>query len=144
MSSVSSINSNALNTGPNNPVLPTQTLTQADFLKLLVTQMTSQDPLNPQSSLDSITQMAQFSALQENQTMEGDMARLNATSLIGQTVAVQDSQGNNLSGVVSGVQVSSGTPQVVINGMPYDLNEIVSVMPTPLTTAGSPTPTPTP
>lgn len=143
MSSVSTINSNTVNTGPNDPVMPTQTLTQADFLQLLVTQMTSQDPLNPESSLDSITQMAQFSALQENQTMEGDMARINATSLIGQTVTVQDSQGNTTGGVVSGVQVNSGTPQIVINGMPYDLSDIVSVTPTPLTTPATPS-SPTP
>ena len=49
---------------------PPQTLDQADFLNLLVTQMSSQDPLNPESDTDFAAQLAQFSSLQETQNME--------------------------------------------------------------------------
>jgi flagellar basal-body rod modification protein FlgD len=124
--------------------LPTQTLSQADFLQLLVTQLSAQDPMNPQSNLDSIAQMAQFSALQESQTTETDMARLNATALIGQTVSVQNTDGTTANGVVSGMQVNSGTPQIVINGMPYDLTQIMSVTPTPVTPTSPASTTQTP
>jgi flagellar basal-body rod modification protein FlgD len=48
-----------------------QTLNQADFLQLLVTQMSSQDPLNPESDTDFAAQLAQFSSLQATQTMTG-------------------------------------------------------------------------
>ena len=53
--------------------VPIQTLGQNDFLKLLVTQMTSQDPLNPQKDTDFIAQMAQFSSLEQSKTMASDV-----------------------------------------------------------------------
>jgi flagellar basal-body rod modification protein FlgD len=40
-----------------------QTLGQADFLRLLTTQLTMQDPLEPQDNQAMLAQMAQFSAL---------------------------------------------------------------------------------
>jgi flagellar basal-body rod modification protein FlgD len=41
----------------------TQTLGQADFLKLLTTQLSQQDPLEPTDNKEMLAQMAQFSAL---------------------------------------------------------------------------------
>lgn len=40
-----------------------QSLGQADFLKLLTTQLTMQDPLAPADNKEMLAQMAQFSAL---------------------------------------------------------------------------------
>jgi flagellar basal-body rod modification protein FlgD len=120
--------------GATTPVLPQQTLGQADFLKLLVTQMTSQDPLNPQSGTDFVAQMAQFSTLQSSQVMQSDMATLQANSLIGRTVSVTSAGSPQTAGVVSAVQIQSGTPQVVVNGQTYDLSDIVAIVPTPITT----------
>lgn len=40
-----------------------QSLGQADFLKLLTTQLTMQDPLEPTDNKEMLAQMAQFSAL---------------------------------------------------------------------------------
>src|ERR1700749_427464 len=112
-----------------------QTLNQADFLKLLVTQMTSQDPLNPQSDTAFAAQLAQFSALQQSQTMTTDMQTLQANSLIGRTVSVTDAtNGASSTGVVSSVQVASGVPDVVVNGAPYDLSLITAITPTATTT----------
>jgi flagellar basal-body rod modification protein FlgD len=123
-------------------VTPTgsSTLNQADFLKLLVTQMTSQDPLNPQSDTAFAAQLAQFSALQQSQTMTTDMQGLQANALIGQTVTVVSStnSGQSSSGVVTGVQMSSGTPDIVVNGQMYDLSQIAAISPTTTTTTTSP------
>lgn len=41
----------------------TQSLGQADFLKLLTTQLSNQDPLAPTDNQAMLAQMAQFSAL---------------------------------------------------------------------------------
>ncbi len=41
----------------------TQSLGQADFLRLLTTQLAQQDPLKPADNKDMLAQMAQFSAL---------------------------------------------------------------------------------
>jgi flagellar basal-body rod modification protein FlgD len=108
------------------------TLNQADFLKLLVTQMTSQDPLNPESDTDFAAQLAQFSALQEATTMAGDMATMQASSLIGSTVSVQSATNSNqeTTGVVTAVDMSSGSPEIQVNGQLYALSQILSISPT--------------
>ena len=109
-----------------------QSLNQADFLKLLVTQMTSQDPLNPQSDTAFAAQLAQFSALQQSSNMATDMSSLQANSLIGRTVTVSSATNGDQqdSGVVSGVSINSGTPQILVNGQLYSLNQISSISPT--------------
>jgi len=118
---------------------PSQTLNQADFLKLLVTQMTSQDPLSPTSDTQMAAQMAQFSALQSSQNTETDIEGLQANALIGQTVSVT-STGSPQTGVVSSVQMQSGSaPQIIVNGQAYTLSQLAAIFPT-ASTAASTTP----
>jgi len=113
------------------------TLNQADFLKLLVTQMTSQDPLNPESDTDFAAQLAQFSSLQEATTMAGSMSTMQASSLIGSTVSVSSSTNSYqaTSGVVTAVDMSSGSPEIQVNGQLYALSQILSISPTSTTAA---------
>jgi flagellar basal-body rod modification protein FlgD len=108
---------------------PSSTLTQANFLQLLVTQMTSQDPLSPVSNTDMAAQMAQFSALQTAQATDGDVKVLQANTLLGRTVTVTATGGTQASGQVSSVQFQAGTPQIVVNGLTYALNQITSISP---------------
>jgi flagellar basal-body rod modification protein FlgD len=111
---------------------PSQTLTQANFLQLLVTQMTSQDPLNPESDTDFAAQLAQFSSLQEATAMAGNMAGMQATGLLGATVTAAASTNNTqtTTGVVSQIDMSSGTPEIEVNGQLYALSQISSIAPT--------------
>ena len=107
-----------------------QTLTQANFLQLLVTQMSSQDTLNPQSDTDFAAQLAQFSALQQSQNMSQDMSILQANSMIGEQVTVAPSNGSGaVTGQVSSVQFQSGTPTIKINGQSYNLSQVTSIAP---------------
>jgi flagellar basal-body rod modification protein FlgD len=118
--------------------LPQQSLSQADFLNLLVTQMSSQDPLNPESDTEFAAQLAQFSALQASQNTSSTLSTIQASGLIGQTVSLAATGGNPASsGVVSQVQISSGVPEVVINGQTYQLSQITAVSPTPTTSTSS-------
>jgi flagellar basal-body rod modification protein FlgD len=117
--------------------IPIQTLGQADFLKLIVTQMKSQDPMNPQKDTEFIAQMAQFSALEQSKTMQTDIAGmrnqqqiLQANALLGQTVGLQVNQDNMATGVVSAVQIVAGTPKIVVDGTPFDLSQVLSIKPT--------------
>ncbi len=127
--------------------VPQQTLGQDDFLKLLVTQMTSQDPLNPVSNAEFITQMAQFSALEETRAMESDISQmrtqqqlLQASALLGQTVQVQATADTTATGIVTAVQVDSGTPKIVIGGTAYDLSQVLTIQPTTSTPVATPVP----
>lgn len=48
------------------------------FLKLLVSQLQNQDPLNPSDSTTFITQLAQFSELEQVIAIRGDIETANA------------------------------------------------------------------
>lgn len=116
---------------------PSATLTQNDFLQLLVTQMQYQDPLNPQSDTQMAAQMAQFTALQQSSAMSGSLAMIQANALVGSTVTVQNGTQSTASGVVQGVIMQSGAPQIVINGSEYSLSQVVSVEPPVGSSSGS-------
>jgi flagellar basal-body rod modification protein FlgD len=72
------------------------TLGQQDFLRLLVTQLQAQDPLNPQDSTEFTAQLAQFSSLEQLMNVnsmldqlaafEAAIANTQAASLIGRDV----------------------------------------------------------
>lgn len=111
------------------------TLTQNNFLQLLVAQMENQDPLNPQSDTEMAAQMAQFSSLSETSAMSSSLSMMQANSLIGSTVTLQEPNSQSTtSGVVQsvllGTQSSDGTPQVVVGGTAYDLSQVLEVTPT--------------
>ena len=115
---------------------PAKTLGQDDFLKLLVAQMSSQDPMNPQKDTEFIAQMAQFSTLEQSRSMQQDVSALRgqqdlsqAYSLLGQNVSVQADQNTTAQGSVEAVTVAAGKPQIVVNGMGYDLSQVLSVAP---------------
>jgi flagellar basal-body rod modification protein FlgD len=137
MSSVSSINNTANSQTTANAFTSaaSQTLSEQDFLNLLVTQMTSQDPLNPMTNQDMLSQMVQFSTLQGNTSMQSTLAGVQngqsfseANALMGRQVNLQvDANGNTIQGVVSGVDVSSGTAQIIVNGQSYNLSQVLSV-----------------
>ena len=81
------------------------------FLKLFVTQMRNQDPLNPMESTEYTAQLAQFSNLEQsiksNEKLDGLMSQMaisQANSLIGRTATSAD---GTVSGVISSVTVLS-------------------------------------
>ena len=121
--------------------LPIKTLGQEDFLKLLVAQLTSQDPMNPKQDTEFIAQMAQFSALEQSKTMQSDIASLRgdqqmlqAYGLLGQTVQLQQEGQNAVLGTVSAVQNEAGTPKLMVDGKSYTLDEVLFVYPATVAT----------
>lgn len=112
---------------------PVQVLGQEDFLKLLVTQMSQQDPMNPVKDNEFIAQMAQFSALEQSKTMQQDMASLRANTLLGSTVTVTDEENKDgyVIGVVEGVFMNGKVPQLMVKDGLYDLSAIQNITATP-------------
>lgn len=126
------------NTDPTGAVaaamLPTQTLGQQDFLKLLVTQLSSQDPLNPQTNTDFIAQMAQFTSLEQTQVMQADLAQMRdqqaaaqANALLGRQVTLQADANHTVQGLVTAISIGSGKPQLLVNGQYYSIDNLLSV-----------------
>jgi len=86
MSEVSSISSAAFALGADE-ASGGSVLGKDDFLQLLVTQMTNQDPLEPMSDTEYIAQLAQFSSLEQLQNLNTNMeAGLNWDYLQLQTI----------------------------------------------------------
>ena len=58
--------------------LPTDKLgaDKSTFLKLLVTQLKNQNPLNPSDGIEFVTQLAQFTALEQSTQMRDDIAAI--------------------------------------------------------------------
>jgi flagellar basal-body rod modification protein FlgD len=93
-------------------------LNKDDFLKLLVTQLKNQDPLNPQDSSEFVTQLAQLSQVEQtyniNNNLQGLLAvqnsanSLSSVSLIGKVITAQGSQ----------VALTSGSPTTVGMNLP--------------------------
>lgn len=112
--------------------IPSQQLGKDDFLKLLITQLTNQDPTSPMEDTQFISQMAQFSSLEQmtnmNESFNKMAAMINAgqaTSTLGKTVDL-DIGDTTAQGVVEATSFGAN-PQVMVNGMFYDLNKIKAV-----------------
>ena len=111
---------------------PSQQLGKDDFLKLLITQLTNQDPTQPMEDTKFISQMAQFSSLEQMTNMNesfnkmaGMITSSQATSTLGKTVDI-DLGDTTAQGVVEATSFGDN-PQVMVNGMYYDMSKIRAV-----------------
>jgi flagellar basal-body rod modification protein FlgD len=100
------------------------TMGKDDFLKLFVTQMQHQDPMNPMQDADMMGQMASFSTLEQITNMAGENNRIaqnltasNAVGLIGRTVTYVDEAGDSHTGVVEKVATKDGNPSLTVAGV---------------------------
>jgi flagellar basal-body rod modification protein FlgD len=89
-------------------------LNPSDFINMMMTQLQNQDPLNPTSSDQLMSQMSQIGQLQSTSQLQSTMKQLTAqsqigaaSSLIGKQVTGLDLNNDPISGTVSSVQVSS-------------------------------------
>ena len=101
------------------------------FLQLLVAQMKYQDPLEPTSNTEYISQYATFSELEQMQNMSASMDLFRASSLVGQTVLlkVTDSQGRQTSvqGNVDYVVYEKNKAYLSVNGDLYSMDDLDTV-----------------
>lgn len=100
------------------------------FLNLLVAEMTNQDPLEPTSNTEFVTQMAQFTQLQYAQDSSTYAKANYAASLVGKTVTASKMDGAELvtkTGVVESVVKSGDSYTVSVGGESFDISKINSV-----------------
>lgn len=100
--------------------LQSNNLGLTDFLKILTTQLTYQDPLKPMDNQQFMAQMAQFTTLQQTQQLNTNMetlinnqASLQSVGLIGRTVDVSTSTGA-VTGTVTALSLQGSTPMLSI------------------------------
>ena len=110
-----------------------EALGQADFFKLLTTQLSSQDPLEPMDDTAFIAQMASFSELEMTSQMNDNLARF--TSLqqfqasqgyIGKKVTVI-AEGERITGVAEAVERDEEDTRVFVDGRGYNVDAVFKV-----------------
>lgn len=104
-----------------------------DFLKLLITQLRYQDPTNPMKDKEFISQMAQFSALEQMTNMSKSFEKLSSSleirrdlDLLGKVIKFQHGDGEVVKGRVTNIKTGA-IPQVMVNGNYYVYKNILSV-----------------
>ncbi len=107
-------------------------LDKDDFLKILLTQLTHQDPTKPMEDKEFISQMAQFSALEQMTNMSIEFGKLQnvlaagqAINLIGKSVQIVDGE-QVVTGVVEEVS-GYEYPQLLVNGKYYEMSKIEKI-----------------
>jgi flagellar basal-body rod modification protein FlgD len=114
-----------------------QMLGADDFMKLLTTQLTSQDPMNPMKDTEFISQMANFTSLEQMRTLSKsfdsfttDQKLAVAPSYLGRQVTVTDAAGDT-TGIVEAIKLKDGQPAIVINGKTYETKLITGIATAP-------------
>lgn len=103
-----------------------------EFLRLLVTQLRYQDPLQPTNDREFIAQLAQFSALEQMQNIYRVSLMGQAVTLIGKTVEaeVSGSSGTQevIRGTVTAVNFAGSKIKVLVGEREIEINEIKRVL----------------
>ncbi|MGD8429212.1 MAG: flagellar hook assembly protein FlgD [Ectothiorhodospiraceae bacterium] len=102
MVDISGIGANGIG-GNDSPSKPSSEVGQEDFLKMMITQLKNQDPMNPTDSAQFMSQIAQFTTASGMNELQGSFKEfqqdmqtsesLRAASLVGRDVLVDSDQG---------------------------------------------------
>lgn len=91
-----------------------------DFLRILVAQLNNQDPLKPLDNEQFVSQLAQFTSLQQTQNLNDKMANLltiqgamQSVGLLGRTVDVNGDSGQ-VTGKVTALNFVGGEPRLTV------------------------------
>jgi flagellar basal-body rod modification protein FlgD len=111
-------------------------LTTGDFMQMLIAELENQDPTNPMSNQDLLTQLSTMSQLQSTQDLDTALqANTNsqqlatASSFIGKTIQGTDSSNNPVTGVAQQAVLQNGTAFVGVGNSLVPLANITAVAP---------------
>lgn len=123
-----------------NPSTGTKTTSQEvdkyTFLKLFMAQLQYQDPTSPQDTSEFLSQLAQYSTLEQLTSMNSEIEQLRqsqqmseAAALIGRQVTVLTSDYKFVDGEVEKASMINGAAYVTIGGELYGLDDVTEVRP---------------
>jgi flagellar basal-body rod modification protein FlgD len=113
-----------------------QKLDVEQFLKLLITELQNQDPLQPADNQQLLTQLSQIKDIAASNKLTETLDSLSlgesissASGLIGKQITGLDDTGSNVSGVVSKVTVNGGQPRLLVGSQSVSLKNVAEVLP---------------
>ena len=106
---------------------------QDAFLKILVAEMQYQDPLEPSSNTEWVSQMASFSQIEELQNLSSSMSEQGAYALVGKRVIIAASENttgevNYVTGIVQCIEKQSDGIYLSVNDYLYKYDQLYSVV----------------
>ena len=115
-----------------------KTLGQEDFLTILITQLSNQDPTQPMKDTEFIAQMAQFSSVQQLSEISQQITSLQqslgmSSTMIGKEVTwTQIATGTDdasgvMSGIVDSIIIRSGVQYAVVGEYEIKLDDITKI-----------------
>lgn len=96
---------------------PNGTLGQNDFLKLMIAQLQSQDPLQPANTNEYVSELAQFTQVEQTTNLANASELSGAVQLIGRTVSYNNPSGGSATGIVQSVQSTASGTTVTVEGI---------------------------
>lgn len=107
-----------------------------DFLKILVAQLSHQDPLNPMQDKEFIGQMTGFSTLEQIVNLNGSFSKFAAaqsglssySASIGKEITwLDDSANGSQKGIVTGVAVRDGKAYYMTDGQEIPVEKVDTI-----------------
>lgn len=103
------------------------------FLQILVAEMQYQDPLEPSSNTEWVSQMASFSQIEELQGVSASISEQGAASLVGKRVIIAASDDTNgnvdyVTGIVQCTEKKSDGMYISVNDYLYNIDKLYSVV----------------
>ncbi len=97
---------------------PNSVLGQNDFLKLMIAQLQAQNPLEPSNGTEYVTELAQFTQLEQTTNLATASEMSSAVQLIGHKISYPNASGAATTGTVESVQSGTSGPTVTVEGVP--------------------------
>ncbi|MGO4684482.1 flagellar hook assembly protein FlgD [Hyphomicrobium sp. 2TAF46] len=131
MTTVSSTGSSTSTDTATSAAAKSNTLNYNDFLKLMIAQMQNQDPLNPTDSTQYMSQIAQFSSVEQSINTNSKLDQLlvnsnisQASTMIGLTLKAPD----GTTGTIQSVRIdSSGSTAILTTGKEVPIGAGVTI-----------------
>jgi len=145
LASILNSNTNAATAATASTSGSNNSLTPSDFINFMVTELQNQNPLDPTDSNEMLQQMSEIGQLQSQDTLQTDLTGMvqqnqvsAASNMIGKLVQGTDQNSNAISGIVTGVQVSSsGVSLSLSTGATMSMANVTAITNAPTTTTGS-------
>jgi len=107
-----------------------------DFLKLLIAELSNQDPMEPMDNNQILQQVSQIQEIESNKrlstTLESVVMGQNvatAANLLGTTIAALSDQAEWITGMVDRVSLEDGVTKVHIGDQTIDLKNVAEIVP---------------
>lgn len=135
---ITTVDTSNIGTNGVKPRNPSPKLGKDDFLRLLTTQLQNQDPLQPMEDTQFVSQMANYSSLEEMINMRKTLedfhsayegsAKTQAMMYLGTTVTAKGKDmAEAVTGLVEQVGFENGSPYLKIGNSSFKLDEVSSV-----------------